>query len=125
MVFIPDQSIPVEEEHQSSPQQSSQVLSQDVVRSSPPADPAHHGQSQGDSRVEVTTRHSSTDQDTQEHPDTPTNVDREEGALGVERQDWLSSGAITNDHENHGAWDRVACEYIPTVNRVKRDQMFT
>ena len=97
MVFIPGQSIPVDQEDQGATQESPQVLSQQIVRYPAPADPAHHGQGHSDGGVEMATGHTTADQDTEEDANTPAKVDTEEVTLGVERQHRLSNGAIPND----------------------------
>ena len=91
VVFIPRQSIPVDEEDQGSAQESPQVLGQEIVRYPAPGDPAHHGQGHCHGGVEVAPGHTPTDQNTQEDPNTPAKVDAEEVPLGVERQHRLSN----------------------------------
>ena len=71
-MFIPDQSVPVEKEDESPGQESREVLGQEVVGDLPPGQLPHHRQGQGEGGVEVTSRDSTTDQESQEYSNGPT-----------------------------------------------------
>ena len=66
-----DQPVPVDEEDKSCPKAGSQVLAQEVVRDLPPGDLPHGGQGEGEGGVEVTSRDSPTDQETEEYSNGP------------------------------------------------------
>ena len=71
LVLIPDQGVPVEEEHEGPAYQGPQVLGGEVVSHAAPGEPAHAGQGHRDGGVEVTPGYATAYHDPEEYSDGP------------------------------------------------------
>ena len=71
LVLIPDQGVPVEEEHHGPAHQRPQILRGEIVNYTSPGKPAHAGQGHSDGGVEVTPGHSAAYDHSEEYADGP------------------------------------------------------
>ena len=71
LMLIPDQGVPVEEEHQGSAHQRPQILSGEIVNYTAPGKPAHAGQSHSDGGVEVASGNSAAYHHSEEYANGP------------------------------------------------------
>ena len=71
LVLIPNQGVPVEEEHQSPAHQRPQILRGEIVNYAPPGKPAHAGQGHSDGGVEVAPGHSAAYHHSEEYANGP------------------------------------------------------
>ena len=104
LVLIPDQGVPVEEEHQGPAHQRPQVLRGEVVNHAAPGEPAHTRQGHRDGGVEVTSGHAAAYDDPEEYSDGP--------PADIMS---LKSPGLHYPTQQHGSW-RKTTDYLPEIN---------